>query len=658
MREILNSISTEKDELLTAVGLVKLVRPPVLKNEKFAVQQVDHLILLLRAEPELKQKWSKYIVELLHSKECLDAFCESGILPGTTFLSELYRRIIHKLIPELYPHNDLRTAVSSVFYKKSDTKWLKGIPVEKWSELLDEIDFEATDADVIQEQVANALVVLSHRITSLGLEPELSSKLPDIDKLSSPFITQSEEIIGFVQKISKTDFDYDFEQRDLDYKHIIVLLHQCEDILKSLRAHKNDYGASIPLTYILVRLQQHINRVKLLLRLLVKNEQIKHEATVLLIYEIVRSEHEKNSVFGYINQNITLIAYQVAEHGSKTGQHYITESQSEYNYLFKSSMKGGFIVGFMAMFKILLSYIKMAPAWYAVSYSMNYALGFITMHMSHSALATKQPALTAQAMASTIHTDLYKEKNLDGIGEMVARVSRSQLISFVGNLLIVFPMGMLVAFLYQLIFGQDLANSQKAEHLVHELHPFFSGSLIFASIAGVYLFLTGIISGYIDNIVIYRNIPERVKRHWLLRKMFSEKKCTLISVYIEKNIGAILGNLFFGICMGSTSVIGHFFGIGADIRHITFAAANFGIALISLNFEMSLYDVLWTIAGIIGIGFFNFMVSFNLAFYVALKARGVVIKDTLKIMGSIWTYFRSHPGAFLFPPKRHVQHDK
>ncbi len=658
MKSILDSISNEGDELLPAINLVKKVRPSVLKGDKHSTQQIDELIVLLKTDVELKKKWSRYVMSLLSSKECLDAFCESGILPGATFFTELYRRAIHKLIPEIYTIQDLRSMVARIFSKKIDPRWLKNVSIEKWSELLDEVEIEPNETEIIQEQVANALVIISHRITSLGLESELSTKLPDIDKLSSPFITQSEEIIRFVKKISSKEFSYDLETRDIDYRHILVLLNQCEEILKSLRHHRNDFGASISLTYILVRLQQLINRVKLLLKILIKDENIRHEPTILLLFEIVRSEHEKNSLFGHINQNIDLIAYQVAEHGSKTGQHYITESRTEFNYLFKASMKGGFIVGFMAMFKVLLSYVKMAPAWYAFSYSLNYAFGFITMHVTHSALATKQPALTAQAMASAIHNDLYEEKKLDGLGEMVARVCRSQLLSFFGNLIIVFPMGMLLAFLFQLVFGSDLANSQKSTHMIHELHPFLSGSLIFASIAGIYLFLTGIVSGYVDNIVIYRNLPARIQVHPLLKKFFSDKNNKRIALYIEKNMGAIIGNLFFGFCMGSTSILGHFFGIGADIRHITFAAANFGIALISLDFNISLNDIIWTIVGIIGIGFFNFMVSFNLAFYVALKARGVVIKDTFKIIGNIFLYFRKHPGSFIFPPRQQTKNSK
>jgi len=648
MKEILQHITDINDELIPAKKLVADIRPSVLTSDNKATEKIDVLISLLKQEPLLREKFSTYVIQLIHSKDCVDAFCESGILPGTTFFAGLIRRVMHKIVPELYQENDLRTAVINIFSSKNDARWLKTVPVEKWSELFSFIQIDTSDKKLLQNEIANALVILSHRITSLGLEPEISSKLPNIDKLSSPFITQTDEIIHLAQSIDKGNFDA--TTMEMDHRQINVLLDQCEEIIVDLRNYKNDYGASVSLTYILVRLQQHIKRVKLLLRILFNTDPIPNASVALLLYEVVKAEHEKNSIIGYVNQNIDLIAYQVAEHGSKNGHHYITSTKKEYNHLFISSMKGGFIVGFMALFKILIHYLSMAPAWYALSYSLNYAWGFVTMQVTHSALATKQPALTAQSIASVVHNDVYNEKKLDGIGEMVARVSRSQLASFAGNLLIVFPMGMLVAFLFSLLTGSNLADANKAEKLMTELHPFKSGSLLFASIAGVYLFLTGIISGYVDNLVIYRNIPLRVQKHFFLQRIFNQIFLGKIARYTEKNLGGIIGNIFFGFCMGSTAIIGHFFGLGLDVRHITFAAANFGISLVSFDFDVSLYHIFWTILGIIGIGFFNFMVSFNLAFYVALKARGVVIKDTFKILKISVSYFLKNPKSFVLPP--------
>ncbi len=268
MRHILQSIPDSNDELLPAKKLVSYIRPFRLSIDNKSTDMVDHLIVLLREDDAVRNRFSNYISNLIYSKECLDAFCESGILSGTTFLSGLYRRVVHKMVPELYPDNDLRTAVVKIFTSKSDSNWLKSVSVEKWSELFSLIEIGADEKTYLNEQIANSLVVLSHRVTSLGLEPEISTKLPDIDKLSSPFITQTDEIIKLAQKINAGEFS--IENNALDYKQINVLLNQCEYILAGLRDHKNEYGASISLTYILVRLQQHIRRIRLLLMMILK----------------------------------------------------------------------------------------------------------------------------------------------------------------------------------------------------------------------------------------------------------------------------------------------------------------------------------------------------------------------------------------------------
>ena len=61
--------------------------------------------------------------------------------------------------------------------------------------------------------------------------------------------------------------------------------------------------------------------------------------------------------------------------------------------------------------------------------------------------------------------------------------------------------------------------------------------------------------------------------------------------------------------MGSTAIIGVFFGLNLDIRHITFASGNFALGLFGSNFDVSIPTLFWGIVGIGIIGFVNFIVS-------------------------------------------------
>jgi site-specific recombinase len=57
-----------------------------------------------------------------------------------------------------------------------------------------------------------------------------------------------------------------------------------------------------------------------------------------------------------------------------------------------------------------------------------------------------------------------------------------------------------------------------------------------------------------------------------------------------------------------------------DIRHIAFSAANLGYAWQALDWQLPLQVVLVSVAGVMLIGMVNLMVSFSLAFYLALRA--------------------------------------
>jgi len=102
--------------------------------------------------------------------------------------------------------------------------------------------------------------------------------------------------------------------------------------------------------------------------------------------------------------------------------------------------------------------------------------------------------------------------------------------------------------------------------------------------------------------------------------------------------------------LGSAGTIGILFGLPIDIRHIAFAAANFGYALVALEFAVPWHTVAWCALGVALIGFTNLAVSFALALWVALRARGVEFRRTRELLGLLWREFRAQPARFFLPP--------
>jgi site-specific recombinase len=55
--------------------------------------------------------------------------------------------------------------------------------------------------------------------------------------------------------------------------------------------------------------------------------------------------------------------------------------------------------------------------------------------------------------------------------------------------------------------------------------------------------------------------------------------------------------------------------------------------------------------GVMGIGFLNFLVSFSLSFYVAMRSRGLYLHQMPTFLGELVRRFVRRPLDFFRPPK-------
>jgi site-specific recombinase len=127
---------------------------------------------------------------------------------------------------------------------------------------------------------------------------------------------------------------------------------------------------------------------------------------------------------------------------------------------------------------------------------------------------------------------------------------------------------------------------------------------------------------------------------------------------VEKHAGSLVGNIALGFFLGMSGFIGEIFGTHFDIRHITISAGNTALAVYGLGIDHVPLSYLATvIVGVLGIGFFNFLTSFSLAFFVAAKSRGVRLREYPEFMGILWRYFRTSPLDFIRPRRRLAETD-
>jgi site-specific recombinase len=198
--------------------------------------------------------------------------------------------------------------------------------------------------------------------------------------------------------------------------------------------------------------------------------------------------------------------------------------------------------------------------------------------------------------------------------------------------------------------GTPLGGPAKAAHMLADLHPWLSAALPHAAIAGVCLFLAGIVSGYYDNRCVYARVPQRLARHPGLNRLLGPARSAALARYVEDNLGAIAGNVAFGLMLGFVGFGGTILGLPLDIRHVTFAAANLAYGSVGLDWQIAPLEFAIAALGVGLIGLVNLVVSFALAFATAMKARGLRVRQFGAYARVLAARMRREPRSFVLPP--------
>ncbi|WP_410499286.1 site-specific recombinase [Chitinibacter sp. S2-10] len=642
---------TDADSVRMLAKLVAALRPAKPADQVTAVNNIRALCYLLEQHPDYRSTLRREFFSLLDNTRQVNLYTETGILLNESMMTAVKRRIGAKLLPPTVNEEHFRDLLGVIFCKPHDYLWLDALPPEVWHEFgaalhMDEVPLTELPPHIRLQQL-EAIQVLSCRISAIGLEPEVVRNHPEIERFESPFVRLNAEVLAYIER-----YRDDLTARrvpDEDHSHLLVLLEQCEVIINKVWKYASRHGASVSLTYHLLRLKQHIDRMKLLFELL--DPQVSHgDALIRLFKALVKAENRKNSVRDVFSENTELLALQITEHASHTGEHYTSESRSEWLQMFKSAAGAGVIVGFMALFKIQIAKAHLPLLLEAFAFSLNYALGFILVHLLHCTIATKQPAMTAAHIAAALPSE-GNSKAYHNLVELMVKVVRTQFIAILGNVLLAMPVAFGIAWLWWMQLGEHVVNPEKAAHMLHDLMPISGLGIPHAAIAGACLFLTGLISGYYDNKALYNKIPERIAALPLLHKTIGEYRSQKLGKYIEHNLGALAGNFYFGFMLGSIGTIGLLLGLPIDIRHITFSAANLSFVFAANDFQLPIWLFVWAAFGVMLIGLTNLVVSFTLALWVALRSRKRNLRELKPVIGLLFKRFWQRPIDFFIAPK-------
>jgi site-specific recombinase len=413
--------------------------------------------------------------------------------------------------------------------------------------------------------------------------------------------------------------------------------------------HLDEHGISVNLVFRLRQLRERVLRIRLLLDCLTSAKP--SASTARLLGQLVLVGQERRSLRALVASNSSLLAAKVAERSSETGEHYITRTPAEYRSMFGKAAGGGVLTSLTTWFKFMLMGAALAPFWDGFWSSMIYAASFIAIGLLHWTLATKQPAMTAPAMAAKLK-DLTTPDALSGFVDEVTHLVRSQVAAVLGNVLLVVPAVLSISLTLQLLTSQPMIDAKEAAYVLKRLNP-LGPTLLFAAFTGVLLFASSIIAGWAENWFVLHRLKSALRYNPRITAVLGPARAARWALFWRNNISAIASNVSLGFLLGLIPAFADFFGLGLQVRHVTLSAGQLAAASASLGWEvLQMGAFWWCVASIPLIGALNLTVSFYLAFRLALQAHNVTGLDRARIRQAIWQRWKSAPLSFFRPAKQ------
>ena len=654
-----NQADYTSNNLEFLIDLVAHFRPQKIEKEKPV--SIQPLLDYLNEHAVRRYAMAVYLQNVFQNRKFTAILTDSGIIRDAYFIREVRERLASKILPEQPEPDTLQFLLNQVFYKQKDFEWIQEIPLPEINELIVLLDLktiydhEAESSNSAMTEIISGISLLIQRISGRALEQDVLIMVPEYENIQSPFESFEKKLDIVVEKIVR-ERTFSLSATDPDFQDLVQLLQGCHQIINSAFDNSAKFGISLRVNQSLLRIRQQLFRIEALVPLLATDsEEDKRDNSIYLAIKLIKYNCRKNNIRRLMLDSTQTIAYEVTQHTAKTGEHYITHSKKEYYHMLLTACGAGLVVGFLCIFKVLLGKFHVSDFGHALLYSLNYAFGFILIYLLGFTLATKQPAMTAAAIVKSIEAGMLgslKEDNRHrSFAILFSQLFRSQFIAFVGNVFIAFPVAMLLIWSLQGLAGFQIVDEHKSGVLLKDINPIESWAILHASIAGVFLFLSGIISGSISNKIKHKKIYNRIKEHPVLKISLGKEGAQNFASWIERKWAGVASNFWFGVFMGSTASVGIFLGLNLDIRHITFVSGNLAIGLFGEHFHTGWYPILMGIIGIGVIGFFNFIVSFALSLWLALRSRDIPISELKYLFHSVWLYFRQKPLAFFLPLK-------
>jgi len=628
--------------------------------------RLRYLLQLLDRNPAWKARCAETLRRILADSDTISLLCESGMPVHSGFIGALLERIQLNLIPPAPNSTDITALFTLMFTSADDAQWVAALPpalLEKIGELFNHgiAPAEKYAAGRLSRDLLTSIHTLICQISATGLSGAVRTRLPGNSPEDMPFFQLGRAIeavsvehaawTAAQQQVSPEASDpIDvgvLKQRLLQRVNFLrVLLDQCRIASRAIYSHLDENGVSVEIVFQIERMQTRLTRVEHLLEAWLADDEMR--ARTRLIAELIASNRASQSVVVLMRNSFGLLARKVVERSAETGEHYIAHDRAEYYSMLKMAAGGGLVTAFTVYLKFGVTGAHLPPMVEGFFAGLNYAASFLLMHFLHFTLATKQPAMTAPTIAHKLD-GVGTPEGLDKFVSSVIALVRTQAAAIFGNLILVFPVCLLAQLGFAAIFHGNLISPEKAHHTLKSF-SLLGPTPFYAAFTGVLLWSSSLLSGWADNWFALHRIGDVLTYNRRLRLVFGETGAARIAAFWHKNVSGIIGNVSLGMMLGLVPAILTAFALPFEVRHVTLSTGSIATAIGVLGPEvLKTGDFWWAVAGTVSMAFLNLLVSFALAFQMAIRSRQLPKTNRRTLNRAIWQRIFANPLCLLFP---------
>lgn len=606
------------------------------------VVRLKHLLNVLERHPEHAQAFAGVIASVWNDVDAVSLFAEVGFAPRMALWHEAFGRVGRRLLPGTTDTRDLAVLFELLFPDEADEDWIDAIDAELLARL--SLLFADAPDDAWRVETRAAITVLVSSVHAAGLAGPLRVRMDELLLQDKPF----HQLPAAWEAVERALAGDDAPALSPATQYLHVLVDHCRTAAQTVPEHLEAHGVSVDLMFSVEQLTARLDRIEALLACLLSPEP--QRELLRLVAGLVRVVHERRSLRTLFARHYSLLARKVAERSAETGEHYITRTRAEYGDMLRRAAGGGAVLAATTLIKFGIGLLAFTAFWGGFWAGVNYALSFVLIHLLHWTVATKQPAMTAPALAhKLLHID--RDDGVDGFVDEVAHLVRSQVAGVIGNLCLVAPLVLGVQLLSRLAFGAPPVGEKEAHYVLHSL-GLVGPSLLFAAFTGTLLFAASLIAGWVENWFVFHRLDSAIAWNPRIIATLGQARAQRWSHWWRANISGLAANVSLGLMLGLVPALFGFFSLPVEVRHVTLSTGQLAAAVGALGFGVMGSWAFWScVICIAGIGALNVGVSFFCAFRVALRSRGIHLADRKRVYAAIRTRLRREPLSFLVPPR-------